>query len=129
QLSAYKESLSDTVYEQYITAIILSKTINLRWLAGDALKEYMNVSHINLTQKIINVIDEITEVAEKIENNFSSFEADSHGIVGSGTLEQVQTEIKSKRDRFSEIDGTADQLLYRASEFIPITNLGTSKVT
>lgn len=94
KLSTYKENLSTSVYEQYKTALVLSQTINLRGKAGDALKQYINVSHINLTQKIINVIAEITEVAEKMKNDFSNFETASNGIVGSGTLDNVRDQIK-----------------------------------
>ena len=129
KLSTYKENLSTSVYEQYKTALVLSQTINLRGKAGDALKQYINVSHINLTQKIINVIAEITEVAEKMKNDFSNFETASNGIVGSGTLDNVRDQIKKTNDRFTEIDDTAVQLLYRASEFISTTSLGTSAVT
>ena len=129
KLSTYKENLSTSVYEQYKTASVLSQTINLRGKAGNALKQYINVSHINLTQKIINVIAEITEVAEKMKNDFSNFETASNGIVGSGTLDNVRNQMKKTNDRFTEIDDTAGQLLYRASELISTTSLGTSDVT
>ncbi|MEI3612686.1 T7SS effector LXG polymorphic toxin [Pseudogracilibacillus sp. SO30301A] len=129
QLTTYKENLSLSVYEHYKTALVLSKTINLRGKAGDVLKEYINVSHINLTQKIINVIAEITEVAEKMKREFSNFESASYGIVGSGTLDNVHKQMKRMNDRFTDIDDTAGQLLYKASEFISTTSLGTSDVT
>ncbi len=128
QLSAYKENVSSAIYEQYKTAFVLSGTINLRGKAGDALKEYIHVSHLNLTQKIINVMDEITEVAAKMENNFLNFESAANGIVGSGTLENVHTHMQRGNDRFTDMDDTARRLLYRASEFIQTTDLGSDHV-
>lgn len=129
RLSAYKEKVSESFYEQYKTSLVLSKTINLRGKAGDALKQYINVSHINLTQKMINVADELLQAAEKVQTDFSEYESSVNGIVGSGTLDKVRNQMQRTNERFAEIDEQAEQLMYRAEEFISTTNLSSGKVT
>lgn len=129
KLSTYKDKLSESAYEQYKSALVLTQTINLRGKAGDALKQYINLSHIHLTQKMINVSAEILEVAEKMKADFANFESMNNGIVGSGTLDQVRDRMKKTNEHFTDIDERADQLLYQAEEFISVTSLGTGNVT
>lgn len=129
QLSSYKEKVSESFYEQYKTALVLSKTINLRGKAGDALKQYINVSHINLTQKMINVADELLQAAEKVKTDFSEYESFANGVVGSGTLDKVRDQMKRTNEQFSDIDEQAGQLMYRAEEYISTTSLSSGKVT
>ena len=129
KLSAYEEDVSTILYEQFKTSLILSQTNNLRGKAGDSFKDYMNVSHINLSQKIINVISEIVAATKKVQEDFSNYEQNADGIVGSNTLEDVHQTIRTKSGQFISLDDYSNQLLYQASEFITTTKLSGEEVS
>ncbi|MDS9472571.1 T7SS effector LXG polymorphic toxin [Sporosarcina pasteurii] len=128
KLSKYGEDVSTKLYEQYKNAVILSKTNHFRGKAGDAFKQYMNVSHINLSQKIINIAAELLEEAKKVQTEFLKYEQSGRGIVGSTTMEGVKNRINGKSGQFLAIDGNANQLLQQASQFIVTTKLSGDDV-
>ncbi|MBO1909812.1 hypothetical protein J4G37_34100, partial [Microvirga sp. 3-52] len=128
KLNKYGDDVSTRLYEQYKTSLILSKTNNFRGQAGDAFKAYMSISHINLSQKIINIMAEVLEAAKKVQSDFLMFEQSNRGIVGSTTMEGVKDRINGKSGQFLAIDSHANQLLSQASEFIATTNLPGDEV-
>ena len=123
KLKTYKEELSTAVYEQYKTALVLSNTNNLRGNTGDSVKNYFNLVHINLTQKIINIASEITDAMKQMEQDFINFETSTNGIVGSGTLDDVKESVQEARNTFDALHARSGNLLSRASEFIATTSL------
>ena len=129
QLNKYGDDVSTKLYEQYKTATVLSKTNHFRGKAGDSFKAYMNVSHINLSPKIINIMAELLAVTEKVQKDFLKYEQSANGIVGSTTVEGVKNRINGKSGQFLAIDGHANQLLHQASEFIATTQLSGDDVT
>ena len=129
KLNKYAEDVSTRLYEQYKTAYILSQTINFRGKAADSFKEYINISHMNLSPKIINIMSEILVATEKVQADFLRYEQSTGGIVGSSTLEGVKDRINRKGNQFLAIDGYANQLLQQASEFIATTQLSGDDVS
>lgn len=129
KLNKYGDNVSTKLYEQYKTATVLSKTNNFRGKAGDSFKAYMNVSHINLPPKIINIMAELLAVTEKVQKDFLKYEQSANGIVGSTTVEGVKNRINGKSGQFLAIDGHANQLLHQASEFIATTQLSGDDVS
>ncbi|MFD1850864.1 T7SS effector LXG polymorphic toxin [Oceanobacillus bengalensis] len=128
KLKTYKEELSTAVYEQYKTALVLSNTNNLRGNTGDSLKNYINLVHINLTQKIINIASELTEAMNLMEQEFINYENNKSGIVGSGTLGDVKESVQDARNKFDDLHARSGSLLSKASEFIATTSLPVGMV-
>ncbi|NMD71579.1 hypothetical protein HHO41_14850 [Bacillus sp. DNRA2] len=128
-LKSYKEDLSKEVYGQYKASVVLSKTINLRGKTGDAFKNYISVVHLQLAQKIINIIGEIDKAANQMKKDFESYEKDDKGIVGSGTLTEVKETIQQSKSSFEKLDSKSDSLLCKASEFIATTKLPGNSVS
>ena len=129
KLNKYAEDVSTRLYEQYKTSFILSQTINFRGKAADSFKEYVTISHMNLSPKIINIMSEILAATEKVQADFLKYEQSAGGIVGSTTLEGVKDRINRKGNQFLAIDGYANQLLQQASEFIATTQLSGDDVS
>ncbi len=129
KLSHYQDNLSTAVYEQFKASLILAKTNNLRGKTGDSFKQYMDVVHIQLAEKIINIVHELHEAAKKMQTNFLNYENSEAGIVGSGTLENVYQMVHGKNQTFEQLDATSSQLLNRAAEFISTTKLPSESVS
>ncbi|WLV24282.1 T7SS effector LXG polymorphic toxin [Aciduricibacillus chroicocephali] len=123
KLEKYQSSLKDAVYEQYKSSTVLSRSINLKGKTGNSMKEYMEIVHINLAQKIINVSSELLEAARKVKDDFRSYESDAKGIVGSGTLDKEKENLGDSRTTFEELDSKGQKLVLRADEFISTVKL------
>ncbi|GAF65091.1 hypothetical protein BTS2_1989 [Bacillus sp. TS-2] len=129
KVSEYKEAISEAAYEQYKTSTMLANTNSLRGKTGDSFKEYVNIVHLNLTQKMINVAEEIQQAVEKVESTFLDYESMGSGIVDSTTLERVVEKIEQSKGDFYDLQGRSTFLMSRASEFIATTSLPNFAVT
>lgn len=128
KLRSYQDHLSTAVYEQFKSSLVLSKTKDLRGKTGDAFKEYMEIVHINLAEKVINIVHELHEAANTMQADFLNYEKNGKGIVGSTTVENVKTKIENTNKTFTQLDAKSSQLLNRAAEFISTVKLPTAEV-
>ncbi|MDT0108914.1 T7SS effector LXG polymorphic toxin [Listeria booriae] len=129
QLKSFKEKITEALYEQYKTSTVLSETINLRGTSGDAYKSYMAATHLHLIKKLINVIQEINDASTKIQKDFLGLEKDQNGIVGSGTIDDKVTKLNTSHQNFDTLDGTANNILNRAKEYISVSKLNQSEIS
>lgn len=123
QLSTYQTGIAEAVYDQYKRSTVLGKTINLKGETGDAMKRYMELVHVNLAQKVINVSAELLEAAKKIKEDFTTYESDAKGIVGTGTLDKETESLSDSKEVFDGLDKRGEGLVQRAAEFITTTQL------
>lgn len=128
KLQNYQEQLSTAVYEQFKRSLVLSKTHHLRGKTGNAFKQYMEIVHIHLAEKIINIVHELHESAQKLQADFLAYEKSEKGIVGSTTVENARQAVEAKYRVFGQLDVRSSQLLNRASEFISTISLPSSSV-
>lgn len=129
KLRNYQDRISTAVYEQFKRSLVLSKTHHLRGKTGDAFKEYMEIVHIQLAEKIINIVHELHDAANQMRMEFLNYEKNEKGIVGSGTVENVKQTIENTGRTFAQLDTKSNQLLSRAAEFISTTKLPTESVS
>ncbi|KYG26017.1 T7SS effector LXG polymorphic toxin [Alkalihalobacillus trypoxylicola] len=129
KVSEYKEAISEATYEQFKSSTVLANTNSLRGKTGDSFREYVNIVHLNLTQKMINVAEEIQQAIEKMESTFLEYESMGSGIVDSTTLDRVVEKIEQSKGDFYELQGRSAFLMSRASEFIATTSLPNFAVT
>lgn len=123
KMADYQDTISQVAYEQFKTATVLANTLSLRGTTGDSFKAYMNLVHLNLTQKIINIAEEIRQAVDQMETVFLDYESHASGKVETDTLERVTEKVKHSNTAFDALDGRSGNLLSRASEFIATTNL------
>lgn len=128
KMANYQDTVSQVAYEQFKTATVLANTLSLRGTTGDAFKSYMNLVHINLTQKIINIAQEIRQAVDQLETVFLEYESHASGKVETDTLDRVKEKIQNSNTAFDGLDARSSNLLSRASEFIATTSLPSSTV-
>ncbi len=127
-MKPYRDDLIDIMYEQYKNATILSTTDSLWGVTGDDFKEYMSSVHLHLTERFINITGELYENIEKIREAFNELESSRRGVVGNGTIEDLQSDFISKKDDFEVLSRNDLNLLYEASQHISTTNLDSDSV-
>ncbi len=128
KMANYQDTVSQVAYEQFKTATVLANTLSLRGTTGDAFKSYMNLVHINLTQKIINIAKEIRQAVDQLETVFLEYESHASGKVETDTLDRIKEKVQNSNTAFDALDARSSNLLSRASEFIATTSLPSSTV-
>ncbi|MEJ8764809.1 T7SS effector LXG polymorphic toxin [Oceanobacillus sp. HCA-5259] len=128
KMADYQDTISQVAYEQFKTATVLANTLSLRGTTGDSFRTYMNLVHLNLTQKIINIAEEIRQAVDQMETIFLDFESHASGKVETDTLERVTEKVQNSNNVFDALDGKSGNLLSRASKFIATTNLPSQTV-
>lgn len=129
KLKHFKDNLSTAVYEQFKRSFVLAKTEHLRGKTGDALKQYMEVVHFHLAEKIINIVHELHEAAVQMQAHFLDYEKDENGTVHLTAVEQSKRALNASKEAFAQLDMRSNQLLNRASEFIHTIALPSTSVT
>ncbi|MBC1343623.1 hypothetical protein HB799_06080 [Listeria welshimeri] len=124
----YKKNLTEAMYEQYKNAFILSQTINIRGASGNVLKEYMGNVQCNLTEKIINISDELAVKISDVKNTFLEFETQHNGIVGTGTINSIKAKMVEAQEEFSSSAYKANNVINDASAYISVVKLNTTCV-
>lgn len=128
KMADYQDTISQVAYEQFKTATVLVNTLSLRGTTGDSFRTYMNLVHLNLTQKIINIAEEIRQAVDQMETIFLDFESHASGKVETDTLDRVTEKVQNSNNVFDALDGKSGNLLSRASKFIATTNLPSQTV-
>ncbi|MBP1043046.1 hypothetical protein I6N95_18685 [Vagococcus sp. BWB3-3] len=123
-----EEKASDALYNHFKSMTKIIGTDSFKGGGAEAYKTYIGDVNINYLNTFLNLIKEVTTSITEIQKTCMEFESSESGIVGSGTLENVQKELGTKKNEFVDLNSEIEQLNVKAAEHITLKQISSSDV-
>lgn len=123
-----EENASDALYNHFKSMTKIIGTDSFKGGGAEAYKTYIGDVNINYLNTFLNLIKEVTTSITEIQKTCIEFESSESGIVGSGTLENVQKELGTKKNEFVDLNSEIEQLNVKAAEHITLKQISSSDV-
>lgn len=123
-----EQTASDALYSQFKAMTKIVGTDSFEGSGADAYKQYVSNVDINYLNSFLNLIKETTTAITEIKDSFTSFESDSSGIVGSGTLGDTKDVLTTKKSAFADLITDIETVNSQAEEYIAVKKINSSDV-
>lgn len=128
EFTTFQKTFSETIYNQYKEGYLLTMSLNFRGGSSDDFKNYMANVPLNFINTFLNISEEMKATLLDVNKTFLEFESNADGIVGSGTLKNIRTDISKSKDEFNNLSDEITKVNSKASEYISLTSLSTQDV-
>lgn len=123
-----EQTASDALYSQFKAMTKIVGTDSFEGGGADDYKQYVSNVDINYLNSFLNLIKETTTAITEIKDSFTSFESDSSGIVGSGTLGDTKDALTTKKSAFTDLISEIETVNSQAEEYITVKKISSSNV-
>lgn len=123
-----EQTASDALYGQFKAMTKIVGTDSFEGGGADDYKQYVSNVDINYLNSFLNLIKETTTAITEIKDSFTSFESDSSGIVGSGTLGDTKDALTTKKSAFTDLITEIETVNSQAEEYITVKKISSSNV-
>jgi hypothetical protein len=123
-----EQKATQALYNQFKALTKIVNTDSYEGTGADSYKEYVSNVDINYLNSFLNLTKETSAALSDIQTTFTSFESESSGIVGSGTLGDTKESLANKKSSFSDLVSEIEAVNIKAEEYITIKKISSSEV-
>lgn len=129
QLSSAGDSAQSDLYELYQKLYILSVSSRYRGGSADSFKSYLSSGPINVVTEMLDVVSDLTLMAQALEQGFKAYESDAAGRVDQTLIGTIKGDANGERGKLEQEKGALDGALSRAGQYIAVSPMNYDDIS
>lgn len=120
--ASYEATVTGALYDIYKTATVLANSICYEGDSATQFKGYINSTTLNLVNGFLSVAREITETFNGVQGDFQAFESSGAGHIDDVTLDFLNTQIGTYKNKVSVLNSSMSSVYSSASQYIGVAS-------